>query len=261
MVNISSFLLPANPLSFSQYGRELYLAWKGQNNDTAFPCEMQATTLGPECSCIFQHWHFRHRPQAQNVSVQMSPQAITEKPPSSTVGCRCLKENFWDGSRRPRFDRCQKTVQTRTHQRRQRYPKTPQACLSSLTPLLSALNVERSEKWLPSSSSTAIPKGMEIADNSSWVFLNYFGHISCSWGFFCTDLLTAQKVLSVGCGRPGLGEVLSLFSLLNCTNTGERNLEVFCYQLVIATPSVKFRKLHRSFKWLQHCCVLFYITS
>ena len=58
-------------------------------------------------------------------------------------------------------------AKTGTHQRRQWYPKTPQACLSSLTPLLSALNVERAKKWLPSSSSTAIPKGMEILDNSS----------------------------------------------------------------------------------------------
>ena len=116
---------------------------------------------------------------------------------------------------RSRFDRCQKTVQTGTHQRRQRYPKTPQACLSSLTLLLFTLSVERAKKRLPSSSSTAITKGTEIADNSFWVLLSHFGHISCSCEGFCsTDLLTACKVLWVGCGA-----VLSLLSLLNCTDT------------------------------------------
>ena len=36
-------------------------------DDAAFHYEMQTTTPGPEYWCIFQHWHFRHRPQAQNV--------------------------------------------------------------------------------------------------------------------------------------------------------------------------------------------------
>ena len=79
---------------------------------------------------------FINRSQAQNVQLsKWHPNSITEKPPNLSVGCRCHKTLRMKAAR-PRFDCCQKTMQTRTYQRRQWYPKTPEACLSSLTPIV-----------------------------------------------------------------------------------------------------------------------------
>ena len=47
---------------------------------------------------------------SERPAVQMAPQTITEKSPNLTVGCRCCKENSWDGSRhtqiRPLSENC-----------------------------------------------------------------------------------------------------------------------------------------------------------
>ena len=97
----------------------------------------------------------------------MVHQTITERPPNLTVGCRCRKEKtkktLGMETARPRFDRCQKTVQTRTHQRRPQYSKTPQVCLSSLGPhsfLCSMLKGRRSGFFL-----AALPRYPEHVDS------------------------------------------------------------------------------------------------
>ena len=177
MVNILSLLLPTNPLSLSQYGRELHLAWKGWNDDAAFHYEMQAATLGPECWCIFQHWHFRHRPQAQKSSCPNGIPDHNWKAPNLTVGCRCRKENnenSWDGSRQTQIRPVRK-LQTGTHQRRQRYPKTPEACLSSLIPIAFCAQCRKGEEVASFKQFYCDTQGhgdsgqQHPCDNSSWV--------------------------------------------------------------------------------------------
>ena len=133
IINILFFLLPSNPLSFSQYGRELHLAWKGCNDDPAFHYQLQATTLGDVFFSIdiFITDHKLRMFSCPNGTPDQTLKShqiwlLTADASKNTLGMKAT---------RPRFDRCQKTVQIGTHQRRQRYPKTPQACLSSLTPI------------------------------------------------------------------------------------------------------------------------------
>ena len=136
MPNILSLLLSSNPLSISQYGRELHLAWKGCNDDAAFHYEIQASNPWSRILKYFPALTFPSQTTNSELpAVQMASQTITKKPPNLTVGCRCRKENSWGGSARPGFDCWQESVQTGTHRRRQRYPKTPEACLSSLIPI------------------------------------------------------------------------------------------------------------------------------
>ena len=127
-------------------------------------------------------WSASQTTSSEHSAVQMAPQTITKNLLNLTVGYICRKENSWDGSHQPHQDSTtvRKLCKPRLIREDNSIPKLLEACLSSLTPLLSVLKVKRAKKWLPCSSSTAIPKGMEIVDNSSWVLLNYFGHISCS---------------------------------------------------------------------------------
>ena len=118
---------------------------------------------------------------SESPAVQMAHQTITEKSPNWTAGCRYCKENSWDGSR-------QTQIWDLTAVRKLRKPglikdnsiSKLQSLAYNLWPSsLSAFNVGR-VKWLSYSSSTTISKGMEIADKSSWILLNHFGHISYS---------------------------------------------------------------------------------
>ena len=108
-------------------------------------------------------------------AVQMAPQIMTEMPPNLTVGCRCHKEN--SGWKPPHPDSTtHKTVQTGTRQRI--YGKTTVSQNSTGLLIISDPHcflhsmLKGAKKWLPSSSSTAIPKDMEIVDNSSCVLIN-----------------------------------------------------------------------------------------
>ena len=119
---------------------------------------------------------------SEHPAVQMAPQTITEKPSNLTVGCRCCKENSWDGRPPdPNSTAVRKLCKLGLIREDNGIQKLQRLAYHLWPLLLSALNVERVKKWLPPSSSTAIPKGTEIADNSSWVLLNHFGHISCSY--------------------------------------------------------------------------------
>ena len=174
-----------NPLSFSQYVRELHLAWKGWNDNAAFHYEMHAKTLAPPPQRMLMYFSALIFPSkttsSERPAVQMVPQTITEKPPNLTVGCRCRKENSWNGSHQDLdLTAVRKLCKLGLIREDNGIPKLQRLAYHLWPPLLSTLNVERAKKWLSSSSSTMIPKGMEIANKSSWVLLNHFGHISCS---------------------------------------------------------------------------------
>ena len=115
-----------------------------------------------------------------------------------------------------------------------------------------------------SSSSTAIPKGMEIVDNSSSVLLSHFGHISCS----CSRIVFHRSLDSTESPLCWLWTTWVWWSAFLAFTTielhqhsvhcGERRfwgLEVFCYLPLTWTclwlsnnpPSGKIRKLHKSY--------------
>ena len=236
MVNFLSFL-PSNPLSFSQYVRELHLAWKGCNDDAVFYYEMRTTTLVQNADVFC------------SIDISVTDHKLrTSSCPNGTPGhnWKTTKLDCWLQMPQrklvmeavtPRFDRCQKTVQTGTHQRiywkKTVSQNSRDLLIMSDSHCFSALNVERTKKWLSSSSSTAIPKGMEIADNDSSVFLN---HISCSWWriVFHRSLDSTEHSLSWLRATWAWSSFLT-FTLAfhqHAVHCGERRfwgLEVFCY--------------------------------
>ena len=101
---------------------------------------------------------------SERPAVQITLQIITEKPSNLTVDCRCCKENSWNGSRhtqiRPLSENCANQDSSDNLSEDNSISKLHRFAYHLWPPLLS----ERAKKWLPSSSSTAIPKSMQIAD-------------------------------------------------------------------------------------------------
>ena len=80
----------------------LYIAWKGRTTTQLSTMKHRQQPLIQNVDIFF---NIDISPPSQTTSskrpaVQMAQQTITEKPPNLTVGCRCRKENSWDGNRR-----------------------------------------------------------------------------------------------------------------------------------------------------------------
>ena len=149
---------------------------------------------------------------SERPAVQMTPQTITEKSPNLTVGCRCRKENSWDGSCHTQIRLLSKNCADRTHQRRLAYHLWP--------PLLSALNVERAKKWLPSSSSNCDTQGHGDSEQQFLGSSQPFWPITCS----CLRILFHRSLDSMESPLSWLWTTWAwwsafLPSLLNYTNT------------------------------------------